>query len=326
MVLLASFDRVSYVSGPRSTKDSNPIPQVTSPAEDPTVEIYPARKSTVGNISVKRALPTKQRRTIGAWCFADHFGPQTFNGTSSMEIGPHPHIGLHTVTWLLEGEIIHKDSLGTEQLIRPGQLNLMSAGRGAAHSEEHSGRKIESIHGIQFWIAQPENTRNSEPAFEHHKSLPRYELKNAVVTVLIGSYETSTSPARKDTPIVGVQIDLSVGASLLELNPAFEYGVIVLQGEVATKGKFVMPGMLTYLGKGREELEFVAHKPSIILLFGGEPFKEPTLMWWNFVARTKEEIAEAYSQWQSHSERFGKVNSNVKRIDAPTPHWMTSSR
>lgn len=299
---------------------------MTVPTENPTIEIYPSRETTVGNISVKRALPKRQRRNIGAWCFADHFGPHQVKGTSSIEVGPHPHIGLHTVTWLLEGEIIHRDSLGSEQLIRKGELNLMSAGYGVAHSEEPSGRKIDSIHGIQLWVAQPEATRSNGPVFEHHSALEQKEFDNAIATVLVGTFAGSTSRARTDTAIVGVQFDLAVGSSAVEFNPAFEYGVIVLQGKVSLGESLLSPGFLAYLGEGREELEFTAHNPSILLLIGGEPFNEPTLMWWNFVARTREEVTEAYSQWQSRSIRFGTVDSRLTRIDAPTPHWLNKNQ
>src|SRR6185295_19481914 len=139
----------------------------------PVLESYPARQATLpGELIVRRALPRSARRLVGPWCFLDHYGPIAFGVDRPMAIGPHPHIGLQTVTWLLEGEVLHRDSLGSEQLIRPGQLNLMTAGSGIAHAEEATPGYRGDHHGVQLWVAQPEATRHAAAAFEHHAELP----------------------------------------------------------------------------------------------------------------------------------------------------------
>ncbi len=161
------------------------------------MEITEARAAEVGGLPVRRALPRAPRRTVGAWCFIDHFGPAGTERSDSMQVGPHPHVGLQTVTWLLEGEVLHTDSLGSEQVIRPGQLNLMTAGRGIAHAE--SARPSTGCHGIQLWIAQPGATRTGPSAFEHHAELPQARFGDIVATVLVGELAGTTSPARHDT-------------------------------------------------------------------------------------------------------------------------------
>ncbi len=311
------------MSGPISQADSAAsIEEKTEPALRSSFELYPSRVAVVGNTQVRRALPKRQRRTIGAWCFADHFGPETLNGKRGMEVGPHPHIGLQTATWLIEGEIVHRDSLGSEQPIYPGQLNLMTAGKGVTHSEEFSGRKITSMHGIQLWVAQPDATRNGEPAFEHHDAIPEATFDNASAKVFLGSFGGATSSARTDTPIVGIEATLGIGSSVFELRKDFEYGLIVLQGMVGFQSHIIAPGNLAYFGADRYELPLTAREPTTFLLIGGAPFPNNPLMWWNFVARNHEEITQAYSDWQSRAERFGQLSSSLDRIEAPKPQFM----
>jgi redox-sensitive bicupin YhaK (pirin superfamily) len=276
-------------------------------------------------MTVRRVLPRRLRRTVGAWCFADHMGPHLVTEQHGVDIGPHPHIGLHTVTWLLDGEILHRDSLGSEQVIRPGQLNLMTAGHGVAHSEEATGSYRGRLHGMQLWVAQPESTRHDPPAFEHHAELPRVSVGSGDGTVIVGSFGDVTSPARADTPIVGVDGSLSPGASTWPLRADFEHAVVVTSGSVAVDGEIVVPGQLAYLGQGRDELTLLATDPSRVLLLGGTPFEEPVLMWWNYVARTRDEISAAAAQWNAADERFGVVASPLPRIDSPLPIWRRTT-
>src|SRR4051794_7464822 len=189
------------MSGPLSKKDASDHGEAPQPSQSPVLEISPSREARVGTTTVRRALPQRPRRTVGAWCFADHFGPS--GPRSGPAIGPHPHIGLQTVTWLLEGELVHVDSLGSEQAIRPGQLNLMTAGHGVAHAEDVPSGGDSGMHGVQLWVAQPEETRHGEAAFEHHTELPRADLGSGLATVMLGEYAGAASPARTDTPIVG---------------------------------------------------------------------------------------------------------------------------
>jgi redox-sensitive bicupin YhaK (pirin superfamily) len=309
------------MSGPVTTVDAPPAESAPCVAAEPCVEVTDSRESRVGAMRVRRALPRRGRRTVGPWCFADHVGPEQVTETSGLDIGPHPHTGLHTVTWLLAGEVLHRDSLGSEQLIRPGELNLMTAGRGVTHAEEATGSYRGQLHGVQLWVAQPDRTRDGDPAFAHHDSMPQVELDAAVLTVLAGSFAGATSPARHDSPLVGVDAALRRGTSSWPLRPEFEHALVVLRGTIAIGSQVVHRGQLAYLGKDRQELALVANDPARVLLLGGEPFAEPILMWWNFVARTRAEITAAYRQWHDADERFGRVDSPLPRIPAPSPPW-----
>jgi redox-sensitive bicupin YhaK (pirin superfamily) len=285
------------------------------------VEISEGREATVGAMTVRRVLPRRLRRTVGAWCFADPMGPHLVNEQHGLDIGPHPHMGLHTVTWLLAGEVLHRDSLGSEQVIRPGQLNLMTAGNGVAHSEEGTGRYRGEVHGVQLWVAQPEATRHGAAAFEHHADLPEISVGAGRARLLVGTVDDVTSPARTDTAIVGLDGTLDAGASRWPLRPDFEYAVVVLTGSVAVDDKAVVPGPLAYLGEGREDVTLLATAPARVLLLGGEPFDEPILMWWNYVARARAEIDAAARDWNDHASRFGDVASPLARIASPVPIW-----
>jgi hypothetical protein len=244
-------------------------------------------------------------------------GPEQVTETRGLDIGPHPHIGLHTVTWLMDGAVLHRDSLGSEQVIRPGQLNLMTAGHGVVHAEEAVDGFRGTLHGVQLWVAQPSGTRDGEAAFEHHPELPRVEIGSAVATVLLGELGGEASPARHDTAIVGADLEVRPGATTWPLRHDFEHAVVVLEGQVAVGQQVVSPGHLGYLGLGRDSLDMTALERSRVLLLGGVPFAEQVLMWWNFVARTKEEIARARTQWATYDERFGDVHTALERIAAP---------
>ena len=305
------------MSGPVSTEDCPPV-AAAEPVPPPVVEVTPSREAEVGGAPVRRALPTKGRRTVGAWCFADHLGPVADD--DGLSIGPHPHIGLQTVTWLVAGEVLHRDSLGSEQLIRPGQLNLMTAGGGIAHSEEATFGRRER-HGIQLWVAQPEETRHGEPDFEHHAELPGLEVDGGSATVLVGDFGGVGSPARRDTDHVGVDLDLAPGTRIVPLEARHEYALVVLAGAVETLDHHVEPGRLAYLGQGRDELALTTADPTRVLLLGGAPFPDPLVMWWNFVARTRDEIRAARADWEAGDQRFGPVASPLDRLPAWDLPW-----
>jgi len=285
------------------------------------LEISTSRVAEVGGLELRRSLPQRARRTIGAWCFADHYGPVTMTDDRSMDIGPHPHIGLHTVTWLFEGEMLHTDSLGSEQLIRPGQLNLMTAGHGIAHAEETPSGHRGVTHGLQLWVAQPESTRHRSPAFEHHDDLPEIGFGPATARVLVGALGDVRSPARADTVLVGAEVRLTSGATEIPVDPHHEHGLIVAQGEVRVDGRPVPTDSIAYLGLGRESITIESDSPAAVLLLGGEPLGEAIVMWWNFVARTHEEINQAAADWNAGSDRFAPVESDLDRIPAPATPW-----
>jgi quercetin 2,3-dioxygenase len=285
------------------------------------VEVSDDREAMVGEISVRRALPRRKRRTVGAWCFADHMGPAAVTENKGLDIGPHPHIGLQTVTWLIEGEALHHDSLGSEQLIRPGQLNLMTAGRGIAHSEEATGSFRGDLEGIQLWVALPDSTRNGEPAFEHHADLPNVELGEATATVLVGDFAGAQSSARHETPLVAIELDARRGTTNLPLDRSFEYAAVVLRGSAAIAGAPLRPGQLGYLGPDREELDIEFAEPTLMMLLGGTPFGETISMWWNYVARSHDEIVAANQSWREPDGRFGAVRSALPIIPPPPIPW-----
>jgi hypothetical protein len=284
------------------------------------VEITPGRSTLVGSLPVRRVLPQLPRRTVGSWCFLDHAGPVRAQPGVSFGIGPHPHMGLQTVTWLLAGELLHLDSLGSEQLIRPGQLNLMTAGYGVSHAEEDPAR-AEEVHAVQLWVAQPAATRDGLAAFEHHAELPRVDLDHAEGTVLVGDFGGIDSPARRDTAHMGVELTLAGPLTTVPLRPDYEHALVVLEGRVIVDGVAVEPGVLAYLGLGRDECGVATEGPARALLLGGVPFAEPILMWWNFVGRTREEISGARRQWSVDDGRFGRVRSSLERIAVGVPPW-----
>ncbi len=311
------------MSGPVTAGDKPALEEHPEPA-GPTVEISTARDAQVGALRVRRALPSRPRRTVGAWCFADHMGPAQVSDDEDVGIGPHPHIGLQTVTWLFEGEILHRDSLGSEQPIRPGQLNLMTAGNGVSHAEEGVAGFRGQLHGMQLWVAQPNETRHGPAAFEHHAELPSARLPGATVTVLVGSLAGAESPARHDTDLLGAQLDLDGGPTVIGVQPLHEQALVVADGSVEVAGQQVGPGSLAYLGLGRDELPLHAHGRTRALLLGGVPFDEPVLMWWNFVARTREEITDAQRDWAAGGvDRFGHVASHLPRFEVGPPPWAS---
>jgi hypothetical protein len=284
------------------------------------IEITESALATVGIVTVRRALPRRQRRMVGAWCFADHMGPADATPTRGLDVGPHPHCGLQTVTWLTQGEVLHHDSLGTEQVIAPGQLNLMTAGRGVSHSEEATGSYAGPVEGIQLWMAQPEATRDGDPAFEHHASLPVLTVGGGQATVLVGTLGGVESPARTDSPMVGAELLLD-GPATIPTDPAFEHGLIVLSGSVEVEGETLAPGHLGYLEPGGRELALDPDGHARVMLLGGVPFPEPIVMWWNYVIRSRAEATTAHRAWLADDGRFGTVESALDRVLVDLPPW-----
>lgn len=275
---------------------------------------------------VRRSLPTRHRRLVGAWCFLDHFGPTDVAKTRGMRVGPHPHIGLQTVTWLIDGEVLHRDSLGSVQRIEPGALNLMTAGKGISHSEESPDPHGPKLHGVQFWIALPESARHMAPAFQHHPKVPQARTNNVDVSVLVGEMLGERSPARVHTPMVGVSVEAPAGAlATLPLDPTFEHGAIVTYGRAEIAGQRVIPGSMIYLPPGRNGLPIVTGAGDAgIILVGGKPLDEPVMMWWNFVGRTKDELSVASRDWNAGAPYLGEVKGyDGERLVAPLPPWAS---
>ncbi len=308
------------MSGPVTRSDDAPAEGGCGDTT-PDIELIPSREAEVGRFRVRRALPRRARRTVGAWCFADHMGPADVSPDRGLDVGPHPHIGLQTVTWLISGEALHRDSLGSEQVIAPGQLHLMTAGHGIAHSEEATGYAGE-LQGIQLWVAQPEATRHGPAAFEHHADLPQLDVGAGTATVLVGALDGASSPARRDTDHLGVDLDLRPGSVTLPLDVAHEHAVVVLEGRVTVHGEPVEPGTLAYLGVGHDELDLSTGGDARAMLLGGTPFEDELVMWWNYVGRTRDEVAAAHDAWTARdADRFGEVASSLPTIDTDPPPW-----
>lgn len=286
------------------------------------VEVLTAREVPLGGpraLKVRRTLPQRARTLIGAWCFADHYGPVEVPASGGMDLPTHPHTGLQTVSWLFSGEIEHRDSLGTHALIRPGELNLMTGGRGICHSEV-STPSTTVVHGVQLWVALPEAHRDAGRAFQHHAPEP-VRIDGAELRVFLGTLAGSTSPVQTFTPLLGAQIDLEPGAAIsLTVDPAFEHGLLVDAGNVRLGDVLVRPSDLGYTPRGADTLTLVneSDAPARAILLGGPPFEEAIVMWWNFIGRTHEDIVQARNDWEAVSDRFGDVDGYAgKRLPAP---------
>jgi hypothetical protein len=269
-----------------------------------------ARSAEIGGgLTIRRALPNRHRRTVGAWCFLDHAGPMEYAADGGMHVGPHPHIGLQTFTWMIEGEVVHRDSLGNEQLVTPGQVNLMTAGAGIAHAEDSAPGRAGTLHAAQLWIALPEGERRRPPAFRNYPQLPLVRSGGFDARVLAGSAFGQVSPAEVYSPLIGLDLTAKSAASLsLALTASFEHAALVLSGTASVAGETLSPGALLYFAPGREELGLRTEGAARILVIGGTPFDEQILVWWNFVARTRDEIAAATRDW--NAGRFGAVRGS----------------
>ncbi|GHA98170.1 pirin family protein [Streptomyces chryseus] len=286
---------------------------------EPVRELLTAREVRLGESTrVRRLLPNLGRRMIGAWCFVDHYGPDDIADEPGMQVAPHPHFGLQTVSWLHEGEVLHRDSLGSLQTIRPRELGLMTSGRAISHSEESPRPHARLLHGAQLWVALPEGHRDIEPHFQHHARLPAVTAPGLTATVLLGSLDGAASPGTTYTPIVGADLALARGTETrLPLDPDFEYAVLSMSGEAHVDGVPVLPGSMLYLGCGRTELPLRAESDAGLMLLGGEPFAEELVMWWNFIGRSHEEIERARADWME-GIRFGEVHGYAgDRLSAP---------
>ncbi|MFD5752488.1 pirin family protein [Streptomyces sp. NPDC127033] len=284
----------------------------------PVRELLDPREASLGRTVVRRLLPNLGRRMVGAWCFVDHYGPDDIADEPGMQVPPHPHMGLQTVSWLHEGEVLHRDSVGSVRVLRPRQLGLMTSGRGIAHSEQSTVPHPRLLHGAQLWVALPDVHRNAVPAFEHHADLPVVTAPGLAATVLLGAVDGAVSPGTTYTPLVGADLALTDGADVrLPVERDFEYAVLTMSGVTEVDGVRLAPGSMLYLGSGRTELPLRALGDAGLLLLGGEPFEEKLIMWWNLIGRTQEEITEAREAWMS-GDRFGTVQG-YDGVPMPAP-------
>jgi hypothetical protein len=283
----------------------------TGAGDGPVLEFLEPREVILGRTTkVRRLLPNKSRRMVGAWCFVDHYGPDDLTsrvdsydvpGERGMQVPPHPHTSLQTVSWLFEGEIEHRDSVGSHAMVRPGELNIMTAGNGIAHSEVSTPTAPPVLHGAQLWVALPDSVRTTvPPAFNAYADLPTVDFDGARATVMIGTVAGVTSPAPAYTPLVGADVTVEPGRTLtLPLIPSNEYAVLVVDGSLTVGELAAGFGEMAYFGAGRESIDLVASDNGVrFLLLGGEPFEEELVMWWNFIGRSHDEIVAARNDWQ----------------------------
>ena len=278
---------------------------------------------------VRRTLPQRERSLIGAWCFFDHYGPHRVDTGAGMDVPPHPHTGLQTASRLFSGEIEHRDSGGVHAMVRPGELNLMTAGAGICHSEVSTAATT-VLHGVQLWVALPDAHRHAARDVTHFAP-PPIELAGARVLVFLGALAGTRSPVPSFTPLLGAQVDLAPAATVtFDVDPDFEHGVLVDRGPVDADGCPLQPGDLSYHAPGGRKLVLAnpGAEPARVLVLGGEPFPDELVMWWNFVARSHDEIVRYRNEWQAEADRFGAVAGYPgARLPAPPlPHTTLRPR
>ncbi|WP_340537019.1 pirin family protein [Nocardioides sp. GXZ039] len=312
-----------------SALDRDPTERTCQAGSTTGIEVLTPREVPLGGpraMRVRRTLPSRERSLIGAWCFIDHYGPDDVARSGGMVVPPHPHTGLQTVSWLFTGEIEHRDSAGHHAFVRPGEVNLMTAGHGISHSEISTDATT-TLHGAQLWVALPDAARDGEPGFVHHVPSPVHQT-GLEARVFLGSLLGDSSPVPTATPLLGAELLLEPGAEVgLDVDPAFEHGVLIDAGSLTVAGQPAEPHDLVYLPPGAASLELTAGaEPVRLLLLGGPPFGESIVMWWNFVGRTHEEIVEFRRAWQQQvgegealsDGRFGVPAGDV-RPPIPAP-------
>ena len=307
---------------------AEPAPEETVADVVRGVELLDHREVPLGGpraLTVRRTLPQKKRSLVGAWCFVDSYGPDPVQGRGAMNVPPHPHTGLQTVSWLYAGEIEHRDSAGSFALIEPGQVNLMTAGAGIQHSEVSTDATT-TLHGVQLWVALPDRSRHTAPFFEHFVPEP-VEHGGATLRVFVGSLLGHSSPVTAFTALLGAQLDLPAGGRVtIPVDPTFEHGLIVDAGGPRLQGVEVATDQLAVVPAGVPELTVEAGaSPLRALLIGGAPLGEQIVMWWNFVGRSHEEVVAFREQWQRDvidgadaEGRFGHVDGyDGRALPAP---------
>jgi hypothetical protein len=290
-------------------------------SDGPAIElVIEGRPRDLGGFSVRRTLPSGLRRSVGPFIFLDQMGPAEFAPGTGMDVRPHPHIGLATITYLLAGEIMHRDTLGSVQPIRPGDVNWMIAGRGVAHSERtppevraRGGRLL----GLQTWVALPADREEVEPSFEHHpqRALPVVERPGAILRVIAGTGYGARAPTSVLAPTLYVHAELTAGSELAIDEEHAERAAYVVEGEVGCDGRRFGPASLIVLRTGAA-VTLRANTAAHVMLVGGAPLDGPRHMWWNFVSSRQPRIEQAKADWRD--DRFGTVaGEGSERIPLP---------
>src|SRR5690606_7796358 len=295
---------------------------VRQPSGDEVEVVVVPRTSDLGDgFMVQRALPSAQRRMVGPFVFLDQMGPAVLGAGHGLDVRPHPHIGLATVTYLFTGEILHRDSLGSVQPIRPGEVNWMTAGRGIVHSERTppSLRPVEaSLFGIQAWVALPQRDEETEPAFNHHgiADLPLLEAEGKRLRLIAGSLYGARSPVKTHSEMFYADVQLDAAARLQLPAEHEERAAYIVDGtlEVQGSGRFDA-GRLVVFKTGDPVILRAGESPGRLMLLGGEPMDGPRFIWWNFVSSSRERIEQAKADWKAN--RFEAVPGETERIPLP---------
>jgi redox-sensitive bicupin YhaK (pirin superfamily) len=271
--------------------------------------IITPRSHDIGGLLVHRVLPYAQRRMVGPFIFLDHMGPAILQPGQAMDVRPHPHIGLSTLTYLYEGEIFHRDSLGNAVEIAPGAVNWMTAGRGIAHSERNSAgarKTARPMHGLQFWVALPRKDEEIEPEFAHYgaDAIPRLSRNGAELHVIAGQAYGAQSPVKVYSPLFYVDVRLGAGAELELPNDYSDQALYVIDGTVGIDSESVGARTMAVFNPG-STVAINALSESHLILLGGEPFPEPRHIWWNFVSSSQARIEQAKRDWKER--RFGPI-------------------
>lgn len=282
-------------------------------------KIVVSRDKDLGGMIVRRVLPALSQRRVGPFIFLDHMGPATFTAETGMDVRPHPHIGLSTLTYLLEGEILHRDSLGFVQPIRPGAVNWMTAGRGIVHSErtpQALRRDGFALHGLQIWIALPDGFEEVEPTFTHHprETLPIIEGDGVSMTLIAGEALGARSPVKTWSQLFYLHIQAQAGASVMVPDEAEERAVYVVSGEVEVAGQPLTEGQMAVLSN-KKHVTVKSLADTCLMLMGGEPLASDRTVWWNFSSSSKARLEQAKADWRNG--RFAQIPGETEFIPLP---------
>lgn len=283
--------------------------------------LHPHVRDLGEGFSVRRLLPAATRQMIGPFIFLDHMGPTVFAPGAGIDVRPHPHIGLATATYLFEGVILHRDSLGTIQEIHPGDVNWMTAGRGIAHSERTPPTlRIDGarLHGLQFWVALPKISEQTEPSFQHHPkaSLPRVDGQGYALTLIAGSGWGLNSPVQTHSALFYADVQFVHSGCFPIPAEHVERGIYVVDGSVKLDGEILQPGLVYVLQQGTAVV-VEAEGEARLVVFGGEPLEGPRRIWWNFVASDNALIDKAKQDWAA--QRFAPVPGENEYLPLPGP-------
>lgn len=286
----------------------------------PLAHVIEGKSKDLGGFQVRRVLPVARKRMVGPFIFFDHMGPVDFEIGNGMDVRPHPHIGLSTLTYLFEGEILHRDTLGMEQLISPGAVNWMTAGSGVAHSERspmENRKSPQKLHGLQIWIALPKDQEEVKPSFHHHshQSIPEIGYNGSEVRVVAGQFGNQKSPVQTYSELIYLDIKTAQGKTFEMMPVGLELAVYVVTGTIQIGDQVLKAGQMGVFPDLKVTVSYMALENAQVMLLGGRPFREERHIWWNFVSSSKERIEKAKEDWGNR--QFGHIQGETEYIPLP---------